>query len=117
MRPTIALLLAAGALSLGLPFSTAQATPAGGIKPLAAESSGLVEKVQFRCVRRCLRRTDLPPWACRRRCSGGFGLGGHCVRRCLIRTGLPPWACRRRCFGGFGRVGGFDGDSGFGYER
>jgi hypothetical protein len=117
MRRTATLALAVGALSLGLSFGTAHATPAAGMTPLVAGSSGTVEKVQFRCVRRCLRNTGLPPWACRRRCFAGSrwgGFGGRCMRRCLARTDLPPWACRRRCLGGFGR---FDGDSGFGEER
>jgi hypothetical protein len=114
MRRTATLTLAVGALSLGLSFSTAQATPGVGMTPLVAKSSGTVEKVHFRCVRRCLRHTDLSPWACRRRCfaGGGWdGFGGRCVRRCLTRTDLPSWACRRKCMRGFGR---FDGDSGFG---
>jgi hypothetical protein len=117
MRRTATLSLAVAALSLGLSFGTAQARPAGGMTALVAHSSGTVEKVQFRCVRRCLRHTDLTPWACRRRCFAGTrwgGFGGRCVRRCLIRTDLPPWACRRRCFGGFGH---FDGHSSSDYER
>jgi hypothetical protein len=115
MRRTATFSMAAGLLSLGLSFSAAQATPAVGMTPLIAQSSGAVEKVQFRCVRRCLRHSDLPPWACRRRCFAGGaewgGFGGRCVRRCLTRTHLPPWACRRRC------LGGLDGHSGIGYER
>jgi hypothetical protein len=108
--------LAVGALLLGLSFSTAQATPAAGMTPRVAASSGIIEGVQFGCMRRCLRSTDLPSWACRRRCFGGAGareFGGRCVRRCLARTDSSPWACRRRCYGGYGR---FDRDRRFGDE-
>jgi hypothetical protein len=117
LNRTTTLSLAVGALLLGFSFSAAHATPAAGMTPRVAESSGIVEKVQFACVRRCLRSTDLPPWACRRRCFGGAGsrdFGGRCVRRCLARTDLGPWACRRRCYGGYG---GFDRDRRFGDER
>jgi hypothetical protein len=115
LNRTTTLSLAAGALLLGFSFSTAQATPAAGMTPRVAEST--VEKVQFGCMRWCLRSTDLPPWACRRRCYGGAGpgeFGGRCERRCLARTDLSPWACRRRCYGGYGR---FDRDRRFGDER
>jgi hypothetical protein len=117
MGRTATLSLAVGMLSLGFALNTAQATPAVGMAPLVDGPRGAVEKVQFRCVRRCLRHTDLPPWACRRRCfaGGGWGgLGGRCVRRCLVRTELPPWVCRRRCSAGFGPFGG---RSGVGYEQ
>jgi hypothetical protein len=117
MRLTAPLFLAVGALSLGLSISTVHATPSAWMTPLAAASSGTVVKVRhFACVRRCLRHTHLPPWACRRRCFGGGDFGGHCVRRCVRHTHLPPWVCRRRCFGGFGGFSDFDGDSGFGYS-
>jgi hypothetical protein len=114
LNRTTTLSLAVGALLLGFSFSPAQATPAVGMTPRVAEST--VEKAQFGCMRSCLRRTDLPPWACRRRCYRGAGsgeYGGRCVRRCLARTDLSPWACRRKCYGGYGR---FDRDRRF-YDR
>ena len=117
MSRTATFSLAVGLVTLGLSFSAANATPAFGTAALVGQSSGAVQKVQFRCVRRCLRHSDLPPWACRRRCFAGSewgGFGGDCIRRCVIRTNLPPWACRRRCFGG---LDPFDGHSGFGYEH
>ena len=110
MTRTVTLSLAAGALALGASLGTAQAAPTGGVikplKPLAAQSS-VIEKVQYRCVRRCLRFTALPPRACRRRCYGfgpfvGAGFVGGCVPRCIMRTGMSSWACRRACYGGYG---------------
>jgi hypothetical protein len=104
VRRILMLSIAAGALALGLLFATVQAAPAGGglemLKPLAAESSGTVDKVQFRgCWERC-RDRGLPPSVCRQRCSGGdWGGGGErCYERCRER-GLSRWICRERCGG------------------
>jgi hypothetical protein len=99
MRRAATLPLAVGALLLGLSFSTAQAIPALGEPPPVAASNGPVEKVQFRCVRRCLRYTGLPPWACRRRCFARCApprkFSGFCTQMVVWARNPRTGACCR----------------------
>jgi hypothetical protein len=102
VRRMLTLSLAAGALALGLSFGPAQAGPAGGglemLKRLSAESSGAVEKVQWRgCWERC-RDRGLPRSVCRERCTGRGEGWERCYERCRER-GLSRFVCRERCGG------------------
>jgi hypothetical protein len=87
-------------VSLGFSFSTAEAMPAVAMTPPAAASSGIVEKAHhFRCVRRCLRFTDLPRWACRRRCFARCApprkFRGVCAQVVVFATNPRTGACCR----------------------